>query len=168
MEPGTRVPVPSTNQDGRRPLLIIMRSTECASSLFCYYRNEKEPGLHVSSVVGASVTAGVVVAAIACVAVPQQNTTVITTHCANLSTWHQCSYRLGQLCLDTSDVFQLALPFSRCARTIPCLTFGEGILSSSAETHSGLNTNLQVNPWVTETYWRFKKQTSRAYYKWTQ
>jgi len=80
MEPGTRVPVPSTNQDARRPLLIIMRSTECASSLFCYYRNEKEPGLHVlslvSSVVGASVTAGVVVAAIACVAVPQQNTTV--------------------------------------------------------------------------------------------
>jgi len=44
------------------------------------YRNEKEPGLHVlslvSSVVGASVTAGVVVAAIAWVAVPQQNTTV--------------------------------------------------------------------------------------------
>jgi len=56
-----------------------MRSTECASFLLLY-RNEKEPGLHVlslvSSVVGASVTAGVVVAAIACVAVPQQNTTV--------------------------------------------------------------------------------------------
>ena len=43
--------------------------------------NSKEPGLHillvVSSVVGSSVAAGIGVAAIACVAVPRQNTTVL-------------------------------------------------------------------------------------------